>query len=63
MKTIDLRHHSMDVRFDEGRDEEVEAEQKSTKPVKRNFLFLVHKLVSSKQKFVTSKTVRLSSPN
>lgn len=65
MKTIDLRHHSMDVRFDEGRDEDVEVEQMKTKPIKRNFSFLVHKLVSYKQKFVTStcKTDRLSSPN
>jgi len=62
MKTIDLRHHSTDVRLDEGH-EDIEAEQKSTNPVKRNFLFLVHKLVSYKQKFITGKTDQLSSPN
>jgi len=63
MRTIDYRNHSTDVIFDEGRDEDVEEEQKSINPVKRNFLLLVHKLVSYKQKFVTGKTDPLSSPN
>jgi len=65
MKTIDLRRNSMNAKFDEGCDEDetiLEAEQKSTNPVKRKFLFLVHKLVSYKQKFVTSQTDRLYSP-
>ena len=44
-KTIDLRHHSMDVEVDEEHDEDVdpqtifEAEQKSTNAVKVCMLF------------------------
>ncbi|KAF8816698.1 hypothetical protein BYT27DRAFT_7248122 [Phlegmacium glaucopus] len=70
MKTIDLRHDSSDDEFVENRDEIVDsqaafeeqpgtfdhvAEQTSTNSIKQNFLFLIHKLVNHKRKFVTRK--------
>jgi len=82
MKTIDLRHSSMDDEFVGDRGEDVDsqtifeaerpatidpvAEQTKTSPVK-NLFFLIRKLVSHKQNFITSKngpTVPLKpSPN